>query len=177
MAANIDEIMGRSDGTRLIEDDDDGDESTPVAAAAAGGGRCGRWWRRGVCGCKHKRLACFLSMLAVILLGHGLVIYFLYFNQYTTCDPANCLSMRILSLNTWGMPERLGSKDKAQRMAGIARLLSKAEYDLYLFEELWMRPDYYEIQAGHFFYCHHFSEYVYQQQILEYIQKHEFSEI
>lgn len=47
-----------------------------------------------------------------------------------------------MSLNTWGMPHSLGSEDKELRMAAIGRYINKSEHDVYLLEELWMRPDY-----------------------------------
>lgn len=40
-----------------------------------------------------------------------------------------------------GMPELFGAKDKDLRMKAIGRMLAKQEYDFYLFEELWLRPD------------------------------------
>jgi len=49
--------------------------------------------------------------------------------------------VRILALNTWGMPELFGSKDKEKRMPAIGKLVAKQEYDIYLFEELWLRKD------------------------------------
>lgn len=49
--------------------------------------------------------------------------------------------LRILALNTWGMPELFGAKDKELRMKAIGQMLAKKEYDIYLFEELWLRPD------------------------------------
>lgn len=46
-----------------------------------------------------------------------------------------------MALNCWGMPATFGSKFKTERMAAIADEVAKAEYDLYLFTELWMSPD------------------------------------
>ena len=46
-----------------------------------------------------------------------------------------------MSLNTWGMPHSLGSEDKELRMAAIGRYINQSEHDVYLLEELWMRPD------------------------------------
>jgi len=113
-----------------------------------GGGRC--------CSCLggHKRLLCFLVALVLIVTGHALAIYFIHFKDKWTCTDQDvregrCVrDFRVLSLNTWGMPERLGSQDKAQRMKAIAQELSKGDYDLYLFEELWMRGDYATIKGG-----------------------------
>ena len=125
--AGIQEVMG-NDRENLIQDEDTLTAQRP---------RC----------CKHPRLLCFFATLTIILIGHGLAVYFLYFKDYFKCDPKDCTPLRILSLNTWGMPATFGSKFKTERMAAIANELSKAEYDLYLFEELWMRPDYATIRA------------------------------
>ena len=46
-----------------------------------------------------------------------------------------------MALNCWGMPATFGSKFKTERIAAIADEVAKAEYDLYLFTELWMHPD------------------------------------
>ena len=50
-----------------------------------------------------------------------------------------------MSLNTWGMPEKLGSEFKAQRMEAIGKEIAKREFDIYLLEELWMEPDHWVI--------------------------------
>ena len=52
-----------------------------------------------------------------------------------------------MALNTWGMPRKFGSEYKEERMAQIADELSKAHYDIYLFEELWMQPDHTTVAA------------------------------
>jgi len=108
--------------------------------------------RRGsCCSClRHKRLLLFLTALVLIVSGHLVAIYFIHFKERWTCNPeeGNCVpDFKVLSFNTWGMPERLGSQDKAERMKAIAEELNKGEFDLYLFEELWMRPDYWTIRA------------------------------
>ena len=74
-----------------------------------------------------------------------------HFKDKWSCDSDDlCIpNFKVLSLNTWGMPEKLGSKDKKQRMAAISEELKRGEYDLYLFEELWMRPDYDTIRSSH----------------------------
>ena len=46
-----------------------------------------------------------------------------------------------MSFNIWGMSAIFGAKDKTLRMKAIGKLLQKQEYDIYLLEELWMRPD------------------------------------
>ena len=54
---------------------------------------------------------------------------------------SNIFLLQVMSLNTWGMPEKLGSEFKTQRMNAIAKEISKGEFDIYLLEELWMQPD------------------------------------
>ena len=46
-----------------------------------------------------------------------------------------------MNFNTWGMPAAFGGKFVEQRMVKIADELSKGEYDIYLFEELWIESD------------------------------------
>jgi len=105
---------------------------------------------RGRSCCTHKRLCLFFVAVLLIACGHVLAIYTIYFKDKWTCDKDDlCIpNFKVMSLNTWGMPERLGSQDKTQRMAAIAEELKKGEYDLYLFEELWMRPDYWTLHAA-----------------------------
>ena len=52
-----------------------------------------------------------------------------------------------MSLNTWGMPASLGSYDKEMRMAAIGQYINQSEHDIYLLEELWMRPDHAHIKS------------------------------
>ena len=59
-----------------------------------------------------------------------------------SCTSLLCSELRVMSLNTWGMPHTLGSEDKELRMAAIGRYINQSEHDVYLLEELWMRPDY-----------------------------------
>ena len=69
------------------------------------------------------------------------------------------VGLRVLALNTWGMPAKVGSEDKELRMKvapcpsshpppqAIGEYIQKAEYDVYLLAELWMRPDHATIKA------------------------------
>ena len=52
-----------------------------------------------------------------------------------------------MALNTWGMPATFGAQDKTLRMQAIGELIQKQEYDIYLLEELWMRPDHAHIKS------------------------------
>jgi len=57
------------------------------------------------------------------------------------------IGLKVFALNVWGMPEFLGSEDKFLRINSIGRLVAKAEYDLYLLSELWLRSDHQIIKS------------------------------
>jgi hypothetical protein len=61
---------------------------------------------------------------------------------------ASFVDIKIMSLNTWGMPQFLGSLYKSERMAAIANEISKGDFDLYLLQELWMESDHNKIAAS-----------------------------
>jgi len=92
----------------------------------------------------HPRLAIVLSVLLLIFLGHGLAIYFIYFK----CSSLNCMGLKVVALNAWGMPALLGSEAKTDRMKGIANHISKGDYDIFLLEELWMQADHETLAAS-----------------------------
>jgi len=99
--------------------------------------------RSGNCFVRHKRLAIFLVALLLIALGHGLAIYFIYFK----CSHINCMGLKVISLNSWGMPATFGSQYKPERMEAIGNRIADGEYDVFLLEELWMQPDHDSIAA------------------------------
>jgi hypothetical protein len=131
MASSADSYpeIGGSDRRRLVEEDNDGDSSSSGAYIFA---------RR------HRRCLLILLALGLISVGHATAIYFIYFRCHSM---NNCSTLRVMALNTWGMPANFGSEYKEQRMAAIADELEKANYDIYLFEELWMQPDHTTIAA------------------------------
>ena len=51
------------------------------------------------------------------------------------------MSLKVITLNTWGMPKTLGSEYKESRIKAIGDVVAKGDYDLFLLEELWMQPD------------------------------------
>ena len=53
-------------------------------------------------------------------------------------DSSGLSGLRVFALNVWGLTN---VQDKGLRMAAIGDFVEKAEYDLYLFSELWMRHD------------------------------------
>jgi len=112
--------MNSSDRTQLLQEDLDNR------------GRC-----RSSC-CTHKRLLFVSIALLLIVAGHALAIYFIYFR---CTKENNCVPLKVMTLNTWGMPEKLGSEFKAARMEAIGKEISKGTFDIYLLEELWMEPD------------------------------------
>lgn len=82
----------------------------------------------------RSRTFLFVFVAGVVSLSTAIITcYFLYYK--------NVLGLKVLSLNVWGMPALVGSEDKELRMSAIGDFVQKAEYDLYLFSELWMRPD------------------------------------
>lgn len=87
---------------------------------------------------RHRWCLGLLFVLFLILMGHGLAIYFIYIR----CNADNgCMKVTMMALNTWGMPAFFGSKFKTERMKAIADVVKEGEFDIYLFEELWMQPD------------------------------------
>lgn len=83
-----------------------------------------------------------VKCLSIFLLGVAaltVAVLLSFFNQYK--NGISGKPLKVLALNTWGMPATLGSKDKDVRMRAIGDLLQKKEFDIYLFSELWMRPD------------------------------------
>jgi hypothetical protein len=79
-----------------------------------------------------------------VAVGFGVGMYY----HRIRCTPGSCVQLKVMSLNTWGMPASLGSKYKSERMQAISDEVSKGRYDLYLFQELWMQADYETVRAG-----------------------------
>jgi len=88
---------------------------------------------------REHRKGRYKTCLIIFLLGLLALIvaiticYFLFFKAV--------VPLRVMSLNVWGMPAKVGSEDKELRMKAIGEHIQKAEYDIYLLAELWMRPD------------------------------------
>lgn len=85
-----------------------------------------------------------LVVLGAMALGTAIVITY-WKNSGGGAGPI--VGLKIMALNTWGMPKTFGCEDKELRMEAIGRLIQKKEYDIYLLEELWMRPDHATIQS------------------------------
>ena len=68
-------------------------------------------------------------------------------DQIDFYDTFPTAELSVLSLNAWGMPKTLGSKDKLIRMDAIGQHIKKGEHDVYLLQELWMRPDHAKIRS------------------------------
>ena len=61
---------------------------------------------------------CLAITVALIALGNILAVYFVYYH--------NCIALRVISLNAWGMPGGIGGcKDKAARIKAIAKKVSE----------------------------------------------------
>jgi len=97
------------------------DESQPLIASTSGG--------------KKKNVSCLLIFIIGVV-GISIAIILSYLNYYSVA-----VGVRVMALNVWGMPAKVGSQDKELRMEAIGRFIQKKEYDVYLLAELWMRPD------------------------------------
>lgn len=84
---------------------------------------------------KSRKRNCILLSLSGLLLLTTFIIagYVMYWKDV--------VGLKVMALNTWGMPASLGASDKEERMAAIGRRLAMEEYDIIMLEELWMRPD------------------------------------
>jgi len=83
---------------------------------------------------KRNAFCCLVFLIGVGALSAAIVTcYFLYFKYV--------IGLKVLALNVWGMPAKVGSEDKELRMQAIGKFIQKQEYDVYLLAELWMRPD------------------------------------
>ena len=61
---------------------------------------------------------CLAITFTLIALGNILVVYFVYYH--------NCIALRVISLNAWGMPGGIGGcRDKAARIKAIAKKVSE----------------------------------------------------
>ena len=101
-------------------------------------------------GRKKKNVFCIIVfIIGVAALTAAIVIsYFLYFKYvigeikwFISLQSNSFLGLKVLALNVWGMPAKVGSEDKELRMKAIGKFIQKQEYDVYLLAELWMRPD------------------------------------
>jgi len=97
---------------------------------------------------RHKNTWWVLVSLVVILGLNALVIYFVYFH--------NCVRLKVLAYNVWGMPGGIGGcKDKEDRIQALSWAVgnqslgaNQEDFDLILFEELWMQADHNTIQSN-----------------------------
>ena len=98
--------------------------------------------------------SCFTARTALVLVAtilvcftvfHSLVHLQVFEAKYSDHSDD---SIKILSLNTWGMPARLGGKFKPERIDAIAKEIRKGKYDIYLLQELWMSQDHYNIASN-----------------------------
>ena len=89
---------------------------------------------------RHKWCLGIFFSIILIVIGHVLAVYFIYYSKCSS-DVKHCIPMKVMAYNTWGMPKAFGSKFKELRMPAIAEEFRKGEYDIYLFEELWMEAD------------------------------------
>ena len=60
-----------------------------------------------------------LGLFTVLVLIGGYAMYW-----------SNVVGVRVMSYNTWGMPKKMGSQDKEERMRNIGSMLGQGEGDL-----------------------------------------------
>jgi len=92
--------------------------------------------------CTRKRL----FLVAAILLIWGIIISTLVVNFFVVSPsipaPADDKVLDILSLSVWGSPHSFGTEDKEERITAIGEFISnRTDVDVFLLQELWMRPD------------------------------------
>ena len=97
---------------------------------------------------RHKRLLIILVILlcwAVIITA--LVVNFVVVSP-TIPTPGDDKELTIVSLSVWGSPASFGTQDKEERIKAIGEyIVNHTTVDLFLLEELWMRPDHETIRA------------------------------
>ena len=93
---------------------------------------------------RHKHCTSLFFIVGVVVACVAAGIYF----HRIRCTSTNCVQLKVMSLNTWGMPEKFGSQYKTERMQAIAEEISKGHYDLYLLQELWMQADHETVRAS-----------------------------
>nr|ACO11393.1 neutral sphingomyelinase [Caligus rogercresseyi] len=90
-----------------------------------------------------------LLVLCCAFLTLGLSSFYIISSQRLAHGPPLHGSIRILSLNVWGLPEELGSQDKKERIQRLTdRLYENPEFDLVFLQELWMPLDHDTISRG-----------------------------
>jgi len=86
-----------------------------------------------------SRRRCSKTCLSIVVLG--LLVFVGIMMAGYSMYWSDVVGVRVMALNTWGMPHTFSSEDKEERMTAIGKLLSQSEYDIVMLEELWMRPD------------------------------------
>jgi len=97
---------------------------------------------------RHKRLL----IILVILLCWAVIITALVVNFVVVSPsiptPVDDKELTIVSLSVWGSPASFGTEDKEERIKAIGEyIVNHTMVDLFLLEELWMRPDHETIRA------------------------------
>ena len=90
----------------------------------------------------HKKLL----ILVLILFGWAVIISALVVNFVVMTPaiptPLDGKVIQIFSLSVWGAPASFGTEDKEERIQAIGEyIVNHTKVDLFLLQELWMRPD------------------------------------
>eukprot|EP00092_Neocalanus_flemingeri_P007595 GFUD01008197.1.p1 GENE.GFUD01008197.1~~GFUD01008197.1.p1 ORF type:complete len:372 (+),score=74.51 GFUD01008197.1:85-1200(+) len=98
---------------------------------------------------RHKKV---LLIVLIIVLLWAIIISALVINFFVVAPdiptPKDEKVLKILSLSVWGSPASFGTEDKEKRIRAIGEYIKKhTEVDLFLLQELWMRPDHETIRS------------------------------
>ena len=97
---------------------------------------------------RHKKVLIILLILILwtIIISALVINFFVVAPNIPT--PKEEKQLKILSLSVWGSPASFGTEDKEKRMRAIGEYIANhSEYDLFLLQELWMRPDHQTIKS------------------------------
>jgi len=119
-------IMGNDDGEREPLLDNHGGEDQETATCVG----------------RHRRLL----IVLVILLCWAVIISALVVNFVVVSPaiptPGEDRELTLVSLSVWGSPASFGTLDKEERIQSIGEyIVNHTSVDLFLLQELWMRPD------------------------------------
>eukprot|EP00090_Calanus_glacialis_P008884 TRINITY_DN17199_c0_g1_i1.p1 TRINITY_DN17199_c0_g1~~TRINITY_DN17199_c0_g1_i1.p1 ORF type:complete len:355 (-),score=52.60 TRINITY_DN17199_c0_g1_i1:396-1460(-) len=101
------------------------------------------------CFFRHKKVL----IILLILFGWAVIIIALVVNFFVVAPaiptPTGEKVLKMMSLSVWGSPASFGTKDKEERMVAIGDYIrNHTDVDLYLLQELWMRPDHQTIKSA-----------------------------
>ena len=96
---------------------------------------------------KDKLLMFLFANVLWVLIALVLVVNFFVGTSAPIPSPKGEKTIDILTMSVWGSPGSFGVKDKDERISAIGDFINNSkEIDIFLLEELWMRPDHERIR-------------------------------